>query len=230
MEHIEKGNAGEAQPLTVGVVGLGLIGGSFAKRLRSWRAPACSPSTPTRTSMDAARVDVGLRPRSMTPASPTACDLIVLAAYPEASRRVAARPTPTRSGAPPPSEPRAKTARHPPGPVVIDTAGVKRGVCERGLRPRRSARTTSRSWGRTPWRAPSTPGSRTRAPTSSAGAPMVLVPPALADIERPHAPRPRAHASSAPRGSARSASPRPRRTTARSRSRASSRTWSPTRT
>ena len=70
--------------------------------------------------LDAARVDVVQAP--LDDAGIPSCDLIILAAYPEGVARVAARPRRRAR--------RASDAASLAGPVVIDTAGVKRGVCD----------------------------------------------------------------------------------------------------
>ena len=154
---------GAEVPGTVGVVGLGLIGGSFARAYHAagWRVLAFDPDGDV---MDAARVDVvdGALGASSAPT----CDLIVLATYPAAcldwlrghADAIGARP------------------------VVIDTAGVKAAVCAEAFPLARAH--GFRFCGAHPMAGTQFSGyARSRADLFR-GAPLVLVPPELPDAER----------------------------------------------
>lgn len=103
-----------AAPATVGIVGLGLIGGSFARAFAAAgsRVLAFDPDPDT---MAAARVDSVSG--TLDEDALGACDLIVLAAYPAACLAWL-------------DEHAAALGALRPGPAVIDTAGVKQQVCE----------------------------------------------------------------------------------------------------
>lgn len=112
------------QTPTVGIVGLGLIGGSFARAYASagWRVLAWDTDADT---LAIARIDV-LAGLLRTPEDIASCDLIVLAAYPDAClawlrAHGKALGEATRA---------ARSSGEQFGPVVIDAAGVKSHVCE----------------------------------------------------------------------------------------------------
>ena len=98
-------------PGTVGILGLGLIGGSFARAYAraGWRVLAYDVSDDV---MDVARVETVSGVLEAETAA--TCDLIVLAAYPGACRDWLV----------------ARADDLGPHPVVIDTAGVKQRVCD----------------------------------------------------------------------------------------------------
>ena len=152
---------------TVGIVGLGLIGGSFAKAYAraGWRVLAADADAET---LELASVEVvdGVLDAS----SAASCDLVVLAAYPAACVEWL-----RRNGAGLRSTPEA-------GTVVIDTAGVKRGVCSAcfGL-----AREHGFVFvGSHPMAGSQFSGFAHSRADLFDGAPMVLVPPELDDIGR----------------------------------------------
>ena len=155
---------------TVGVVGLGLIGGSFARAYRAagWsvRARETDPDT-----MAAALVETVEGPLDDDALS--ACDLVVLAAYPQACLDW------LRSHA----ERLGELARRPQGgPVVVDTAGVKRRVCEEAF-----AIASEHGFpfcGTHPMAGSEHSGFAHARADLFRGAPMVLVPPALPDTDR----------------------------------------------
>ena len=97
--------------MTVGIVGLGLIGGSFAKAYHAAGATvlACNRS---RSVLDFA-VMSGVVDGELTQDNVSACDLVLIALYPEATidwfRRMA--------------------AHIGPHPVVVDCGGTKRTIC-----------------------------------------------------------------------------------------------------
>lgn len=105
------GRLAPGERLTVGVLGLGLIGGSMAKAYRDagWRVLAWDLDADT---MGAARVETIEGP--MEGASVAECDLVLLAVYPGACI----------------SWLRDNAVRVRPDALVIDCCGVKREVCE----------------------------------------------------------------------------------------------------
>lgn len=107
------------QPTRVGIVGLGLIGGSFARAYHAAGVEVYAFDTDPDT-LDAAKVDVvsGDLDDSIIPT----CELIVLATYPSACIDWLAQHAGTLGAA---SDQREMT-----GPVVIDTGGVKQAICE----------------------------------------------------------------------------------------------------
>ena len=149
---------------TVGIVGLGLIGGSFARAYAraGWRVLAHDVDPDT---MEAACVDTvaGV----LTAESASACDLVVLAAYPQACVDWLRAAAPTLGQ----------------DPVVIDTAGVKGAVCDEAFS---LAREHGFSFcGAHPMAGTQHSGFAHARADLFQGAPMVLVPPCdLADMER----------------------------------------------
>lgn len=154
--------------MTVGVLGLGLIGGSFAKayaragsRVLAWDVDG--------DVMDAARVETVAG--TLDAGTLSACDLIVLAAYPDACVRwleenACALGAASRDG----------------GPLVIDTAGVKGAVCGRAFE---LAREHGFSFlGTHPMAGTENSGFAFSRADLFEGAPMVLVPPEVDDIAR----------------------------------------------
>lgn len=104
--------ADENKTLTVGVAGLGLMGGSFAKAYKAagHRVYACNRS---RDTLEMAIMQ-NAADAELTRENVKDCDLLLIALYPEATVEY------LRSLAP-------YIASHT---VVIDTCGVKRAVCE----------------------------------------------------------------------------------------------------
>ncbi len=165
-------SAGEAASrLTVGVVGLGLIGGSFARAYRAAGATVYAFDTNADT-MDAARVETvagALDDRTVP-----ACDLIVLAAYPAACVAWLEEHAGLLG-----SVSDAEAGR---GPVVIDTAGVKSTVCTAAFKL--SAEHGFAFVGAHPMAGTENSGFAFARADLFRGAPMVLTPPVLDDIER----------------------------------------------
>lgn len=154
---------GAEEPGVVGVVGLGLIGGSFARSYHAagWRVLAFDPDADV---MDAARVDVV--DGELDASSAGVCDLIVLATYPAACLDWL----------------RDHADGIGPRPVVIDTAGVKAAVCAEAFPLARAH--GFRFCGAHPMAGTQYSGyARSRADLFC-GAPLVLVPPELPDAER----------------------------------------------
>ena len=161
------GNAavpGTTAPGTVGILGLGLIGGSFARAYAraGWRVLACDVSDDV---MDVARVETVSGVLEAETAA--TCDLIILAAYPGACRDWLV----------------ARADDLGPHPVVIDTAGVKQRVCDTAFP---LARDHGFSFcGAHPMAGTQFSGFAHARADLFRGAPMVLVPPEdLTDSER----------------------------------------------
>ena len=151
-------------PGTVGILGLGLIGGSFARAYAraGWRVLASDVSDDV---MDVARVETVSGVLEAETAA--TCDLIVLAAYPGACRDWLV----------------ARADDLGPHPVVIDTAGVKQRVCDTAF-PLASDHGFS-FCGAHPMAGTQFSGFAHARADLFRGAPMVLVPPEdLTDSER----------------------------------------------
>ena len=155
---------------TAGVVGLGLIGGSFARAYRAtgWRVLAYDTDSDT---MDAARVETvdGV----LDDETLASCDIVILCAYPEACWNWL-KAHAERLG--------ELSARPQGGPVVIDSAGVKRRICEAAF-PLAAERGFA-FCGAHPMAGKQYSGFAHARADLFQGAPMVLVPPALPDPER----------------------------------------------
>lgn len=108
--------------MCVGIVGLGLIGGSFARAYRSLGATVYALDT-DRDTMDASMIETVEAP--LDDASIPSCDLIILAAYPQACIEWLEEHAEILGRISDPD-----TSR---GPIVIDTAGVKEAVCARAF-------------------------------------------------------------------------------------------------
>lgn len=147
----------------IGVVGLGLIGGSFAKAFHAGGAEvyACNRTHSTLELAMIETVDAELDDTTI----PT-CELIVLAGYPAMSVKWL----------------EDKGDLVSPGAIVIDAVGVKRAVCERCF-----ALAAEHEWtfvGCHPMAGTQFSGYAHSRATMFKGAPMVVVPPALDDFER----------------------------------------------
>lgn len=157
-------------PKRVGIVGLGLIGGSFA---RAYRAAGVSvvATDPNAETMEAAKVDT-IDDKLCDETIPS-CDLIVLATYPNAcltwlEEHAAAIAAAQDNGA------------H--DPVVIDTAGVKTSVCSKAFA---LADEYGFSFvGAHPMAGTENSGFAFARADLFCGAPMVLTPPPCSDSER----------------------------------------------
>lgn len=159
----------EAAP-TVGIVGLGLIGGSFARAYAAagWRVLAWDVDADT---LAIARIDVvdGLL---RTDDDLARCDLIILAAYPKASLAWLTSHADALGG----------LAQLGSAPIVIDAAGVKGHVCAEAFACAREHGFTF--CGAHPMAGTEFSGFAHARADLFAGAPMVLTPPPLDDIER----------------------------------------------
>ena len=155
---------------TVGIVGLGLIGGSFARAYcaAGWHVFATDPDTDT---MDAARVETvdGI----LNAETLASCNLVVLAAYPQACWEWLEAHA-ARLG--------ELSKRAQGGPVVIDSAGVKRRICAAAFPL--AAQHGFAFCGAHPMAGKEFSGFAYARADLFRGAPMVLVPPALSDTER----------------------------------------------
>ncbi len=168
----------QARPC-VGILGLGLIGGSFARAFSAagWRVLAFDTDADT---LAIARIDVldGLLRREEDIA---ACDLIVLAAYPGVCMRWLSDHAPElgrAAAAARATQPDAGVA----GPVVIDTAGVKAELCQHAFALAREH--DFAFCGAHPMAGTEFSGFAHARADLFFGAPMVLTPPELADTER----------------------------------------------
>ena len=155
---------------TVGIVGLGLIGGSFARAYHAagWRVLAFDPDADTMDAACVETVDAVLDDDTLP-----SCDLVVLAAYPEACWTWLDKHADALG---------ALTKRPEGGPVVIDTAGVKGRICEAAFPL--AAQHGFAFCGAHPMAGKEFSGFAHACADLFEGAPMVLVPPALSDIER----------------------------------------------
>lgn len=170
MESSVQEPAAACAPQRVGIVGLGLIGGSFA---RAYRAAGVSvlATDPNTETMEAARVDT--IDGELDDESLASCDLIVLATYPNAcldwleEHAASIAVAQTDEGY---------------GPVVIDTAGVKGSVCDRAF-----AIAEKHGFpfvGAHPMAGTENSGFAFARADLFRGAPMVLTPPPCTDPER----------------------------------------------
>lgn len=154
MGTVRNARVNQGGPKCAGIVGLGLIGGSFARGYAQAgvRVLAWDPDDDAMTAASMGTVAGELNDETLGE-----CDIIVLACYPEACiewleahAQALADATDTEAIM---------------GPVVIDTVGVKGIVCERAFELAREHGFTL--WARTPWRARSSRATRIPAPTCS---------------------------------------------------------------
>lgn len=157
--------------MSVGIVGLGLIGGSFARAYRSLGATVYALDT-DRDTMDASMIETVEAP--LDDASIPSCDLIILAAYPEACIEWLEEHAEKLGRISDPD-----TSR---GTIVIDTAGVKEAVCARAFE---LARVNGFAFvGTHPMAGTQFSGFAHARADLFRGAPMVLVPPETDDARR----------------------------------------------
>ena len=157
--------------MRVGIVGLGLIGGSFARAYRLLGATVYALDT-DRDTMDASMIETVEAP--LDDASIPSCDLIILAAYPEACLEWLEEHAEKLGRISDPD-----TSR---GPIVIDTAGVKEAVCARAFE---LARVNGFAFvGTHPMAGTQFSGFAHARADLFRGAPMVLVPPETDDARR----------------------------------------------
>lgn len=159
-----------AQP-TIGIVGLGLIGGSFARAYAAAGARVIACDTDEDT-MDAAMIETV--EAVLDDEAIPACDLIILAAYPDACIEWLEEHAEALGA--------ASDTERGTGPVVIDTAGVKAAVCARAFE---LAREHGFAFvGAHPMAGTEHSGFAHARANLFEGAPMVLVPPVLDDTGR----------------------------------------------
>lgn len=108
-----------ANDITVGIVGLGLIGGSFARAYSQAQAHVLAVDTDEQTLNIALQESVN---GVLTKDNLDQCDLIILAAYPGACLEWLQEHAAALGKA-------TDISRHS-GPIVIDTAGVKEQLCK----------------------------------------------------------------------------------------------------
>ncbi|WP_338082894.1 prephenate dehydrogenase [Enorma massiliensis] len=157
--------------MCVGIVGLGLIGGSFARAYRSLGTTVYALDT-DRDTMDASMIETVEAP--LDDASIPSCDLIILAAYPQACIEWLEEHAEILGRISDPD-----TSR---GPIVIDTAGVKEAVCARAFE---LARVNGFAFvGTHPMAGTQFSGFAHARADLFRGAPMVLVPPETDDARR----------------------------------------------
>lgn len=157
--------------MCVGIVGLGLIGGSFARAYRSLGATVYALDT-DRDTMDASMIETV--EALLDDASIPSCDLIILAAYPQACLEWLEEHAEILGRISDPD-----TSR---GPIVIDTAGVKEAVCARAFE---LARVNGFAFvGTHPMAGTQYSGFAHARADLFRGAPMVLVPPETDDARR----------------------------------------------
>lgn len=157
--------------MCVGIVGLGLIGGSFARAYRSLGATVYALDT-DRDTMDASMIETV--EATLDDASIPSCDLIILAAYPQACIEWLEEHAKILGRISDPD-----TSR---GPIVIDTAGVKEAVCARAFE---LARVNGFAFvGTHPMAGTQYSGFAHARADLFRGAPMVLVPPETDDARR----------------------------------------------
>lgn len=163
--------AGERDGMTVGILGLGLIGGSFARAFRAAGAEVLAYDTDPDV-LAAAMVETVAG--ELDDASVGRCDLIVLAAYPAACVAWLRDHAELLGSC---SDVAAGT-----GPVVIDTAGVKDPVCGEAFAL--AAEHGFAFVGAHPMAGAENSGFAFARPDLFRGAPMVLTPPPVDDIAR----------------------------------------------
>lgn len=163
--------AGERDGMTVGILGLGLIGGSFARAFRAAGAEVLAYDTDPDV-LAAAMVETVAD--ELDDASVGRCDLIVLAAYPAACVSWLRDHAELLGSC---SDVAAGT-----GPVVIDTAGVKGPVCGEAFAL--AAEHGFAFVGAHPMAGAENSGFAFARPDLFRGAPMVLTPPPSDDIAR----------------------------------------------
>mgnify|MGYP001773082804 FL=1 len=157
--------------MCVGIVGLGLIGGSFARAYRSLGATVYALDT-DRDTMDASMIETVKAPLDDT--SIPSCDLIILAAYPQACIEWLEEHAEILG--------RISDPDTSQGPIVIDTAGVKEAVCARAFE---LARVNGFAFvGTHPMAGTQFSGFAHARADLFRGAPMVLVPPETDDARR----------------------------------------------
>ena len=149
--------------MTVGIVGLGLIGGSFAKAYQEAGATVLAWNR-SRSVLDFAIMS-GAVDAELTEDNIAACDLVLIALYPEATIEWFRRMAP-------------HIGAHP---VVLDCGGTKRTICAACFPIAKEHGVTF--LGGHPMAGTQYSGFKNAKATMYHGAPMVIVPPDFDDIE-----------------------------------------------
>lgn len=150
-------------PGRIGIVGLGLIGGSFAKALHAGGAEVYAWNR-TRSTLELAMIDTV--DGELTDDAIKTCELIILAGYPAASVQWL----------------KEKADLVSPGAIVIDAVGVKRTICEQCF-----VIAQGHGWtfiGCHPMAGTQYSGYAHSRANMFKGAPLVVVPPQMDDFER----------------------------------------------
>lgn len=167
MESTPASHEGISAKPTVGILGLGLIGGSFARAYHAagWRVAAFDTDADTLAIAMIDTVDTVLDEAALAE-----CDLVILSAYPEACITWL--------------QSHAQTLGElgTTGPLVIDSAGVKGTLCNRAFGLSREHGFAF--CGAHPMAGTEHSGYAYGSADLFEGAPMVLVPPQLDDVER----------------------------------------------
>ena len=150
-------------PNRIGVVGLGLIGGSFAKAMKAAGREVYA-SNRTRSTLELAMVET-IDGELDDETIPT-CELIVLSLYPQGDADWL----------------EAHSDQISPGAIVIDVAGIKRVVCEKCFTIAEGKPYTF--CGTHPMAGTQYSGFAHSKATMYKGAPMVIVPPEMDDFAR----------------------------------------------
>ena len=148
--------------MTVGIVGLGLIGGSFAKAYHEAGATVLAWNR-SRSVLDFAIMS-GAVDAELTEDNIAACDLVLIALYPEATIEWFRRMAP-------------HIGAHP---VVLDCGGTKRTICAACFPIAKEHGVTF--LGRHPMAGTQYSGFKNAKATMYHGAPMVIVPPDFDDV------------------------------------------------
>lgn len=149
--------------MTVGIVGLGLIGGSLAKAYHRDPSVTVLGCARTRTTVDFALL-AGDIDDILTPERLTECDLVLIATYPEASMQYLEDHAASFS----------KTG------IVMDCVGTKEKICDLGFRLANEHGFTF--VGGHPMAGTHNSGLKYARKTLFDGAPMVIVPPVFDDM------------------------------------------------
>jgi len=148
--------------MNIGIIGLGLIGGSFAKAYKAAGHTVYAHDT-DKSILDFAILS-GAADAPLDTEALTRCDLILIALYPQAAIEFL-----------------DKTARHiPPSATVIDCCGTKKNICAAGFQA--AARYGFTFVGGHPMAGTEQSGFKNSKANMFKGASMIIVPPVYDDI------------------------------------------------
>lgn len=156
-------NSEQTETLTVGIIGLGLIGGSFAKAYKAAGHRVLGDDMSDTVAEFA--IMAGAVDERLTVNKYSECDAIFIAVYPEATIETIKRDAPT----------------FPKSVLVIDLCGTKDGVCRTGFEQAEKYGFTF--VGGHPMAGTHNSGFKYSRADMFVGAPMVIVPPRYDDIE-----------------------------------------------